>query len=66
MSKRHQSSRRKSYGRRQHEVHERTGRRDRDTFESALDDDVIGPGAAEGPFHGYGPSAGRLGFALAD
>ena len=27
MSKRHQSSRRKTYGRRQHEVHERRGRR---------------------------------------
>jgi hypothetical protein len=27
MSKRHQSSRRKSYGRRQHELRERTGRR---------------------------------------
>ncbi len=27
MSKRHQSSRRKAYGRRQHEVHERSARR---------------------------------------
>jgi hypothetical protein len=27
MSKRHQSSRRRSYGRRQHEIHERTVRR---------------------------------------
>ncbi|HEU4572194.1 MAG TPA: hypothetical protein VFR93_05865 [Candidatus Limnocylindrales bacterium] len=27
MSKRHQSSRRRAYGRRQHEIHERTSRR---------------------------------------
>jgi hypothetical protein len=29
MSKRHQSSRRRTYGRRQHELHERLERRDR-------------------------------------
>ena len=32
MSKRHQSSRRRTYGRRQHELHERHDRRSRDAW----------------------------------
>lgn len=38
MSKRHQASRRKTYGRRQHEVHERhLRRRDRDVVDVRVD-----------------------------
>jgi hypothetical protein len=35
MSKRHQASRRRTYGRRQHELHERLERRDRSRVERA-------------------------------
>jgi len=35
MSKRHHSSRRRAYGRRQHELHERVERRDRSRTERA-------------------------------
>jgi hypothetical protein len=37
MSKRHQASRRRSYGRRQHEVHEREGRRPDQAVDLALE-----------------------------
>ena len=38
MSKRHQASRRKAYGRRQHEVHERTvRRRDHELIDARID-----------------------------
>lgn len=65
MSKRHQASRRKSYGRRQHEVHERTSRRSRESFEVAveLDDDAVD--LDEPVYYGYAGRAGRLGLSHA-
>ncbi len=68
MSKRHQSSRRKSYGRRQHEIHERSGRRsDQEPFENVMDGDeaTYASYADPRPF-GFGGSVVRLGFALLD
>ena len=45
MSHRHQSSRRRSYGRRQHELHERRGRRDEPRVrEWAIEDEVLQSG----------------------
>ncbi len=67
MSKRHQASRRKSYGRRQHEVRERIERRQLptiaesipDTFETGVDFD-------DHALFGLGMGVRRLGFALGD
>ena len=65
MSKRHQSSRRKNYGRRQHEV---TERRSRDlapeAYEAGLDD--LGPTAIVDRFAFLDPRMPRLQFALGD
>ncbi len=65
MSKRHQSSRRRSYGRRQHELRERTERG------QLVHDDQLGREALEGEQDGYSfldvdPAARRLSFALGD
>lgn len=65
MSKRHQSSRRKSYGRRQHEVHERAARRDREPFEPFPEVEVDPPRLDDATAFAYGGS-GRLGISLAD
>jgi hypothetical protein len=66
MSKRHQSSRRKAYGRRQHEIHERSGRRpDQEPFDLAVADEETTSFADARPF-GFGGGAVRLGFALLD
>lgn len=65
MSKRHQSSRRRSYGRRQHEIHERTGRRDQEPFDMAVDEEEAVTFPEAGRF-GFGGAAVRLGFALLD
>jgi ribosomal protein S8E len=66
MSKRHQSSRRKAYGRRQHEIHERTGRRgDQEPFDTNVGDEETTTFADARPF-GFGGAAVRLGFALLD
>ncbi len=65
MSKRHQSSRRKSYGRRQHEVRER---HDRDHHVEAADFELErwGPGAPADPLAFMDPRAPRLRFVLGD
>ncbi len=68
MSKRHQSSRRKAYGRRQHEVHERSHRRHvRDGLEFGLDpfagDHASTPDGGIFDIDVRGP---RLRFALGD
>ena len=65
MSKRHQSSRRRSYGRRQHELRERTERG------QPVRDDELGRDALEGEqdtysFLDFDPAARRLSFALGD
>jgi hypothetical protein len=65
MSKRHQSSRRKAYGRRQHEVRERQDRvHHPDT--AAFDLDEWSPTAATDPLRFMDPSAPRLRFAMGD
>ncbi len=65
MSKRHQSSRRKTYGRRQHEVRERT---DRGQHADALDFEQgeWGTGAPADPFAFLDPRAPRFRFATGD
>ena len=65
MSKRHQSSRRRTYGRRQHELRERVGRRHQpDPPELAFDEhDLVGQ---SDPLAFLDPRAPRLRFALGD
>jgi hypothetical protein len=65
MSKRHQSSRRRSYGRRQHELRERTERG------QLARDDELGPEAIDAErdtwsFLDVDPAARRLSFAMGD
>jgi hypothetical protein len=64
MSKRHQSSRRKSYGRRQHEVRERQDRPHHDT--SAVELDEWGSSAPSDPLSFLDPRAPRYRFVLGD
>ncbi len=65
MSKRHQSHRRKSYGRRQHEVTERRQHElAPDLFEAGLDD--LGPTALVDRLAFLDPRTPRLRFALGD
>lgn len=64
MSKRHQSSRRRSYGRRQHEVHEREARRLLPEPEVNADD--LGVAAPSDPFAFMDPRAQRLRFAIGE
>jgi hypothetical protein len=65
VSKRHQSSRRRSYGRRQHELHEREVRRH---MPVADDQDLDGSGgsAQADPFAFLDPRTPRLRFAIGD
>jgi len=65
MSKRHQSSRRKTYGRRQHEVRER---HDRGQHGESFDFDLGEWGSAPSvdPFAFLDPRAPRIRFALGD
>lgn len=65
MSKRHQSSRRKSYGRRQHEVrerHDRTNHHDAAAFEL----DEWGAAAPSDPLTFLDPRAPRYRFVMGD
>jgi hypothetical protein len=65
MSKRHQSSRRKVYGRRQHEVRQRQDRQQHhEGFELELDD--WGPTAPSDPLAFLDPRSPRLRFSAAD
>ncbi len=65
MSKHHQSSRRKSYGRRQHELTERRGRDlAQEPFEAPLDD--LGPVALADRFAFLDPRTPRLRYAPGD
>ena len=66
MSKRHQSSRRRSYGRRQHEVHEREGnQRHNPTMEEA-GLDAYGVSSQVDPFAFLDPRAPRIRFAVGE
>ena len=64
MSKRHQSSRRKNYGRRQHEVRERRTRDDVMPMDDELD--ATGPTGVAERFSFLDPRAPSLRFALGD
>ena len=65
MSKRHTASRRKTYGRRQHELRERHDRgRQSEGFELELDD--WGPVAPADPLGFLDPRSPRIRFALGD
>ena len=65
MSKRHQSSRRKSYGRRQHELSERRGRDlAQEPFEAELEE--LGRNGLADRFSFLDPRAPRLYFSLGD
>ena len=65
MSKRHQSSRRKTYGRRQHEVAERRPRElVQEPYESGLDD--LGPAALADRLAFFDPRTPRLHFSMGD
>jgi hypothetical protein len=64
VSKRHQSNRRKSYGRRQHELHERSQRdQQHEPVEPVLDDAA---GALSDRFSFMDPRSTRLRYALGD
>jgi hypothetical protein len=65
VSKRHNSSRRKAYGRRQHELHERADRR-RAPERVELSWDEPGTGSAVDPFAFLDPRTPRLRFVLGD
>ena len=65
MSKRHQSSRRRSYGRRQHEVYERETRRHFPEPPEIRAEDS-GPGAPGDPFAFMDPRLPRLRFAVGE
>lgn len=65
MSKRHQSSRRRSYGRRQHELHERESRRHNPLVED-MDLDGFGVSSQADPFAFLDPRAPRLRFAIGE
>jgi len=65
MSKRHQSSRRKSYGRRQHEVRERHDR-PQHSNPSVFDLDEWGASAPSDPLTFLDPRSPRYRFALGD
>jgi hypothetical protein len=65
VSKRHQSSRRRSYGRRQHELHEREVRRHMPVAEE-IDVDGLGGSAQADPFAFLDPRTPRLRFAIGE
>jgi hypothetical protein len=63
VSKRHHTSRRKTYGRRQHELRERPDRRTPpETSDPAWDEEGTGPPA--GTFAFLDPGSSRIRFAL--
>ena len=66
MSKRHQSNRRRTYGRRQHELHERQSIRRHNPAEDELDGDGFGISSQADPLAFLDPRAPRLRFALGD
>jgi len=66
VSKRHQSSRRRTYGRRQHELHERQTVRRHRPVEEELDLDGFGTSPGPDPLAFLDPRAPRLRFALGE
>jgi hypothetical protein len=66
VSKRHQSSRRRSYGRRQHELHERDTSRRHNPLSAELDVDGWEQPAPSDPLAFMDPRAPRLRFAVGE
>ena len=66
MGKRHQSSRRRSYGRRQHEIHEREGQRRHNPLTDELELDGSGASSQADPLAFLDPRAPRLRFAIGE
>ena len=66
MSKRHQSSRRRTYGRRQHELHERQTDRRHNPAEDDLELDGFGIAPQVDPLAFLDPRAPRLRFVLGE
>ena len=66
MSKRHQSSRRRSYGRRQHELHEREGNRRQGQLSEELEHDGSGASSQTDPLAFHDPRAPRIRFAIGE
>jgi hypothetical protein len=66
VSKRHQSSRRRTYGRRQHELHEREVRRHMPVAEDLDVDGSGGSSAQADPFAFLDPRTPRLRFAIGE
>lgn len=66
MSKRHQSSRRKTYGRRQHEVRERHDRTHHHDTSGGFDLDEWGAAGPSDPLTFLDPRAPRYRFVLGD
>jgi hypothetical protein len=66
VSKRHQSSRRRSYGRRQHELHERQSVRRHNPAETDLEVDGFDLSPQADPLAFLDPRTPRLRFALGD
>ena len=66
MSKRHQSSRRRSSGRRQHELHERQSYRRHQPVDDDADLDAFGTSSQQDPLSFQDPRAPRLRFALGE
>jgi hypothetical protein len=65
VSKRHQSSRRRSYGRRQHELHERESRRHFPEAPEFADDDPASTSAPD-PFAFMDPRTPRLRYLMGE
>ncbi len=65
MSKRHNANRRRSYGRRQHELHERT-QRPRQPVQEDLALDDVAPGGMVDRFAFLDPRTPRLRYVLGD
>ena len=63
MSKRHQSNRRKTYGRRQHELHER---RQREYQPESMDTDDTAPDGGADRFSFLDPRTPRLHYAIGE
>ncbi len=66
VSKRHQSSRRRAYGRRQHEVHERAGNQRHNPTMEEMDLDAFGVSSQVDPFAFLDPRAPRIRFAVGE
>jgi hypothetical protein len=66
VSKRHQSSRRRSYGRRQHEVHERSGNQRHQPTMEEMELDSFGVSSQVDPFAFLDPRAPRIRFAIGE